>query len=88
MSISERAGGSPQRSTQNKEGQFLPAMNGRGILAAPSVKGGPNIGPVENLVSERYTFFAIEGAPNDPGRRVLLAHAYEAYAGLRQDPRT
>lgn len=53
-----------------------------------NTKGRPNIGPVENLVSELYTFFAIEGAPNDPGRRVLLAHAYEAYAGLRQDPRT
>src|SRR5712691_8363877 len=31
------------------------------------------------LVSELYNFFAIEGAPSDPGRRVLLAHAYEAY---------
>lgn len=51
-----------------------------------NAKGGPNIGPVENLVSELYNFFAIEGAPSDPGRRVLLAHAYEAYAGLRQDP--
>jgi DNA-binding NarL/FixJ family response regulator len=51
-----------------------------------NTKGGPNIGPVENLVSELYTFFAIEGAPSDPGRRVLLAHAYEAYAGLRPDP--
>jgi DNA-binding NarL/FixJ family response regulator len=51
-----------------------------------NTKGGPNIGPVENLVSELYTFFAIEGAPSDPGRRVLLAHAYEAYAGLRRDP--
>lgn len=49
-------------------------------------KGRPNIGPVENLVSELYNFFAIEGAPSDPGRRVLLAHAYEAYAGLRQNP--
>ncbi len=49
-------------------------------------KGGPNIGPLENLVSELYTFFAINGAPSDPGRRVLLAHAYEAYAGLRQNP--
>lgn len=49
-----------------------------------NAKGGPNIGPVENLVSELYTFFAIYGAPGDPGRRVLLAHAYEAYAGLRQ----
>jgi DNA-binding NarL/FixJ family response regulator len=48
-------------------------------------KGGPNIGPLENLVSELYTFFAIDGAPSDPGRRVLLAHAYEAYAGLRQE---
>lgn len=45
--------------------------------------GKPNIGPLENLVSELYGFFAIEGAPSDPGRRVLLAHAYEAYAGLR-----
>ncbi|BCL83501.1 response regulator transcription factor [Ktedonobacteria bacterium brp13] len=51
-----------------------------------NTKGGPNIGPVENLVSELYTFFSIDGAPSDPGRRVLLAHAYEAYAGLRQDP--
>ncbi|GLV56870.1 DNA-binding response regulator [Dictyobacter sp. S3.2.2.5] len=51
-----------------------------------NAKGGPNIGPVENLVSELYNFFSIEGAPSDPGRRVLLAHAYEAYAGLRQDP--
>lgn len=51
-----------------------------------SAKGGPNIGPVENLVSELYAFFSIEGAPSDPGRRVLLAHAYEAYAGLREDP--
>jgi DNA-binding NarL/FixJ family response regulator len=49
-------------------------------------KGGPNIGPVENLVSELYAFFSIEGAPSDPGRRVLLAHAYEAYMGLRQEP--
>ena len=48
-----------------------------------NAKGGPNIGPVENLVSELYTFFSIYGAPGDPGRRVLLAHAYEAYAGLR-----
>lgn len=46
-------------------------------------KGGPNIGPLENLVSELYNFFAIDGAPSDPGRRVLLAHAFEAYAGLR-----
>ncbi len=51
-----------------------------------NTKGGPNIGPVENLVSELYTFFSIEGAPSDPGRRVLLAHAYEAYVGLRQEP--
>jgi DNA-binding NarL/FixJ family response regulator len=48
-----------------------------------NTRGGPNIGPLENLVSELYNFFAIEGAPSDPGRRVLLAHAYEAYAGLR-----
>lgn len=48
-----------------------------------NTKGGPNIGPLENLVSELYSFFAIEGAPSDPGRRVLLAHAYEAYAGVR-----
>jgi DNA-binding NarL/FixJ family response regulator len=46
-------------------------------------QGQPNMGPLENLVSELYTFFAIEGVPSDPGRRVLLAHAYEAYAGLR-----
>ncbi|HZR40888.1 MAG TPA: hypothetical protein VFB12_12260 [Ktedonobacteraceae bacterium] len=51
-----------------------------------NARGGPNIGPLENLVSELYAFFAIEGVPSDPGRRVLLAHAYEAYAGLRQDP--
>jgi DNA-binding NarL/FixJ family response regulator len=51
-----------------------------------NAKGGPNMGPVENVVSELYTFFSIDGAPSDPGRRVLLAHAYEAYAGLRQDP--
>ncbi len=50
-----------------------------------NAKGGPNIGPLENLVSELYNFFAIEGAPSDPGRRVLLAHAYEAYAGLRPE---
>lgn len=50
-----------------------------------SGQGKPNIGPVENLVSELYTFFSIEGAPSDPGRRVLLAHAYEAYMGLRRD---
>jgi DNA-binding NarL/FixJ family response regulator len=48
-------------------------------------KGGPNMGPLENLVSELYAFFAIDGAPSDPGRRVLLAHAYEAYAGLRAE---
>jgi DNA-binding NarL/FixJ family response regulator len=45
--------------------------------------GRPNIGPVENLVSELYSFFVIEGAPSDPGRRVILAHAYEAYSGQR-----
>lgn len=48
-----------------------------------NARGGPNMGPLENMVSELYIFFAIEGAPSDPGRRVLLAHAYEAYAGLR-----
>jgi DNA-binding NarL/FixJ family response regulator len=48
-----------------------------------NVQGKPNMGPLENMVSELYNFFAIEGAPSDPGRRVLLAHAYEAYAGLR-----
>lgn len=48
-----------------------------------NASGKPNMGPLENLVSELYTFFAIEGLPSDPGRRVLLAHAYEAYAGLR-----
>jgi len=48
-----------------------------------NAQGKPNMGPLENLVSELYNFFAIEGAPRDPGRRVLLAHAYEAYAGLR-----
>ncbi len=51
-----------------------------------NTKGGPNIGPLENLVSELYNFFSIDGAPSDPGRRVLLAHAYEAYAGLRKEP--
>lgn len=45
--------------------------------------GKPNMGPLENMVSELYAFFTIEGVPSDPGRRVLLAHAYEAYAGLR-----
>lgn len=50
-----------------------------------NAKGKPNIGPLENLVGELYRFFAIRGTPGDPGRRVLLAHAYEAYAGLRQD---
>lgn len=50
-----------------------------------NARGGPNIGPLENLVSELYNFFAIEGFPSDPGRRVLLAHAYEAYAGLRPE---
>jgi DNA-binding NarL/FixJ family response regulator len=50
-----------------------------------NAQGKPNMGPLENLVSELYTFFAIEGAPSDPGRRVLLAHAYEAYAGLRPE---
>jgi DNA-binding NarL/FixJ family response regulator len=49
-------------------------------------KGRPNSGPVENLVSELYTFFSIDGAPSDPGRRVLLAHAFEAYTGLREGP--
>jgi DNA-binding NarL/FixJ family response regulator len=48
-----------------------------------NAQGQPNMGPLENLVSELYLFFAIDGAPSDPGRRVLLAHAYEAYAGLR-----
>lgn len=48
-----------------------------------NTQGQPNMRPLENLVSELYTFFTIEGAPSDPGRRVLLAHAYEAYAGLR-----
>jgi DNA-binding NarL/FixJ family response regulator len=50
-----------------------------------NVAGAPNMGPLENLVSELYNFFAIGGQPSDPGRRVLLAHAYEAYAGLRQE---
>jgi DNA-binding NarL/FixJ family response regulator len=50
-----------------------------------NTQGKPNIGPLENLVSELYNFFAIGGASGDPGRRVLLAHAYEAYAGLRRD---
>ncbi|GAC1378296.1 MAG: hypothetical protein NVSMB33_02150 [Ktedonobacteraceae bacterium] len=48
-----------------------------------NARGTPNMGPLENLVSELYTFFGIDGLPSDPGRRVLLAHAYEAYAGLR-----
>ncbi|HVB73140.1 MAG TPA: hypothetical protein VNE38_06240 [Ktedonobacteraceae bacterium] len=48
-----------------------------------NAQGKPNMGPLENIVSELYNFFAIEGMPSDPGRRVLLAHAYEAYAGLR-----
>lgn len=48
-----------------------------------NAQGKPNMGPLENIVSELYTFFAIEGASSDPGRRVLLAYAYEAYAGLR-----
>jgi|SRR5579875_2941748 DNA-binding NarL/FixJ family response regulator len=48
-----------------------------------NAQGQPNPGPLENLVSELYLFFAIDGAPSDPGRRVLLAHAYEAYTGLR-----
>jgi hypothetical protein len=48
-----------------------------------NARGKPNMGPLENIISELYNFFAIEGAPGDPGRRVLLAHAYEAYAGLR-----
>lgn len=48
-----------------------------------NAQGQPNMGPLENLVSELYAFFTIDGAPSDPGRRVLLAHAYEAYAGLR-----
>jgi len=47
--------------------------------------GKPNIGPLENLVSELYSFFGIEGAPSDPGRRVMLAHAYEAYSGQRSE---
>jgi DNA-binding NarL/FixJ family response regulator len=50
-----------------------------------NTSGKPNIGPLENLVSELYNFFGIEGAPSDPGRRVMLAHAYEAYAGLRSE---
>lgn len=50
-----------------------------------NASGKPNMGPLENLISELYTFFAIDGLPSDPGRRVLLAHAYEAYAGLRAE---
>lgn len=50
-----------------------------------NAKGKPNMGPLENIVSELYSFFTIEGAPSDPGRRVLLALAYEAYAGLRPE---
>lgn len=48
-------------------------------------KGEPNVGPLENIVSELYNFFSIYGAASDPGRRVLLAHAYEAYTGLRAE---
>ena len=48
-----------------------------------NTSGKPNIGPLENLVSELYSFFGIEGAASDPGRRVMLAHAYEAYSGQR-----
>lgn len=48
-----------------------------------NAKGKPNIGPLENLVSELYGFFGIEGARSDPGGRVMLAHAYEAYSGQR-----
>jgi hypothetical protein len=47
--------------------------------------GKPNMGPLENLVSELYSFFGIAGAPSDPGRRVMLAHAYEAYSGQRSE---
>ena len=50
-----------------------------------NTKGEPNVGPLENIVSELYNFFSIYGAPSDPGRRVLLAHAYEAYTGLRPE---
>jgi DNA-binding NarL/FixJ family response regulator len=50
-----------------------------------NARGAPNMGPLENIVSELYNFFAVEGQPSDPGRRVLLAHAYEAYAGLRRE---
>lgn len=49
-----------------------------------NTQGKPNMGPLENLVSELYNFFSIDGAASDPGRRVLLAHAYEAYAGQRR----
>ncbi|HEX4204556.1 MAG TPA: hypothetical protein VHZ51_10255 [Ktedonobacteraceae bacterium] len=49
-----------------------------------NAQGKPNIGPLENLVSELYNFFSIDGASSDPGRRVLLAHAYEAYIGQRR----
>ena len=45
--------------------------------------GQLNMGPLENFVSELYAFFSIESACSDPRQRVLLAHAYEAYAGLR-----
>jgi len=48
-----------------------------------NTKGRPNSGPLENLVSELYSFFAIGGTSGDPGRRVLLAHAYEAYTECR-----
>jgi len=46
--------------------------------------GSPNPKPVERLVSELYKKFSIDGEGTDPGRRVLLAHAYEAYIGLRE----
>ncbi len=47
--------------------------------------GTPNPKPVERLVSDLYKIFSIDGEGTDPGRRVLLAHAYEAYVGLREN---
>jgi DNA-binding NarL/FixJ family response regulator len=47
--------------------------------------GTTNPKPVERLVSDLYKIFSIEGEGTDPGRRVMLAHAYEAYMGLREN---
>ena len=76
-----------------KAGENCVALIARGLsndeialrMGYLSTSGKPNIGPLENLVSELYSFFAIEGASSDPGRRVMLAHAYEAYSGQRSE---